>query len=173
MMELFRELAEPGRRSVTVVTHATKNLELLDKVCVMGRGGELCLLRPARRRQGLLRAPTFDGIYSALDRRPATEWRREFEAERGESLPTLEEPAAASAPARPARPRPDVGRQSALLARRYLKLMVRDRRNLAILLGQVPLIALAIAPALQGGRPPRRDRHQQRGAAALPAWSPR
>jgi ABC-type multidrug transport system ATPase subunit/pSer/pThr/pTyr-binding forkhead associated (FHA) protein len=145
LMEIFRDLAEPGRRSVTVVTHATKNLDLPDKVCVMGQGGELCYFGPPDDAKDFFAAPTFDGIYSALDRRPATEWRREFEAERGESLPTLEEPAAAPSPARPARPRPDVGRQSALLARRYLTLMVRDRRNLAILLGQVPLIALGIA----------------------------
>ena len=145
LMEIFRELAEPGRRSVTVVTHATKNLDLPDKVCVMGQGGELCYFGPPDDAKDFFAAPTFDGIYSALDHRPAAEWRRDFEAERNESLPTLEEPAAASAPARPARPRPDVGRQSALLARRYLTLMVRDRRNLAILLGQVPLIALGIA----------------------------
>ena len=145
LMEIFRELAEHGRRSVTVVTHATKNLDLPDKVCVMGQGGELCYFGPPDDAKDFFAAPTFDGIYSALDHRPAAEWRREFEAERNESLPTLEEPAAASAPARPARPRPDVGRQSALLARRYLTLMVRDRRNLAILLGQVPLIALGIA----------------------------
>jgi len=112
---------------------------------VMGQGGELCYFGPPDDAKDFFAAPTFDGIYSALDHRPAAEWRRDFEAERNESLPTLEEPAAASAPARPARPRPDVGRQSALLARRYLTLMVRDRRNLAILLGQVPLIALGIA----------------------------
>jgi ABC-type multidrug transport system ATPase subunit/pSer/pThr/pTyr-binding forkhead associated (FHA) protein len=145
LMEIFRELAEPGRRSVTVVTHATKNLDLPDKVCVMGQGGELCFFGPPQEAKEFFATPTFDGIYSALDRRPAPEWRREFEAERGDALPTLEEPVAAPAAPRPARPRPDVGRQSTLLARRYLTLMVRDRRNLAILLGQVPLIALGIA----------------------------
>ncbi|HET6830629.1 MAG TPA: ATP-binding cassette domain-containing protein, partial [Solirubrobacterales bacterium] len=144
LMEIFRGLAEEGRRSVTVVTHATKNLDLPDRVCVMGQGGELCFFGPPEEAKDFFSASTYDGIYSALDRRPATEWRREFEAERGESLATLEEPVAAPA-ARPTRPRPDVGRQSALLARRYLTLMVRDRRNLAILLGQVPLIALGIA----------------------------
>jgi len=145
LMEIFRELAEPGRRSVTVVTHATKNLDLPDKVCVMGQGGELCFFGPPEEAKEFFAAPTFDGIYSALERRPAPQWRQEFEAERGEALPTLEEPAAAPSAPRQQRPRPDVGRQSTLLARRYLTLMVRDRRNLAILLGQVPLIALGIA----------------------------
>lgn len=149
LMEIFRELAEPGRRSVTVVTHATKNLDLPDKVCVMGQGGELCFFGPPEEAKEFFATPTFDGIYSALDERPAPEWRGEFEAERGDALPTLEEPAAAPAAPRPARPRPDVGRQSTLLARRYATLMVRDRRNLAILLGQVPLIALGIALLFQ------------------------
>ncbi|MCL4287361.1 MAG: FHA domain-containing protein [Thermoleophilia bacterium] len=145
LMEIFRELAEPGRRSVTVVTHATKNLDLPDKVCVMGQGGELCFFGPPEEAKEFFGTASFDGIYSALEGRPAPQWRREFEAERGEALPTLEEPAPAPSAPRPRRPRPDVGRQSTLLARRYLTLMVRDRRNLAILLGQVPLIALGIA----------------------------
>ena len=40
MMQLLRDLAERGR-AVAVVTHATKNLALCDRVVVMGRGGEL------------------------------------------------------------------------------------------------------------------------------------
>ena len=67
-MELFRELAEEGTRAVTVVTHATKNLDLADKVCVMGRGGELCFFGPpddAPRSSSA--STTFDGIYTALD----------------------------------------------------------------------------------------------------------
>ena len=46
MMQLFRDLAETGERAVAIVTHATKNLDLADRVCVMGQGGELTFLGP-------------------------------------------------------------------------------------------------------------------------------
>ena len=90
---------------------------------------------------------TYDGIYTALDQRPAAEWRREFEEAQAQLVSTHEadvELAEATAALGP-RPRPKTGRQGALLSRRYLKLIVRDRRNLALLLGQVPLLALGIA----------------------------
>ena len=45
MMELLRELAD-NARAVIVVTHATKNLGLCDKLVVMGRGGKLCFHGP-------------------------------------------------------------------------------------------------------------------------------
>ena len=145
MMELFRELAEPEARSVTMVTHATKNLGLTDRICVMGRGGELSYFGPPGEAKEFFEVAEYDGIYSALDRRPATEWRHEFEARR--QLPRAGRdggpPAAQPSPARPRRRR--TGAQASVLAQRYLKLMVRDRRNLLILLGQVPVIGLFIA----------------------------
>jgi ABC-type multidrug transport system ATPase subunit/pSer/pThr/pTyr-binding forkhead associated (FHA) protein/ABC-type multidrug transport system permease subunit len=145
MMELFRELAEENARSVTMVTHATKNLGLTDKICVMGRGGELTYFGPPAQACDFFEATTYDGIYSALDRRPATEWRREFE----DRWPPPVQPDGgppAEAPSRRRSPsRRRTGAQASVLAQRYLKLMVRDRRNLLILLGQVPLIALFVA----------------------------
>ena len=148
LMELFNDLAEPGKRAVTVVTHATKNLGLADKVCVMGQGGELSFLGPPGDAKEFFGVKTFDGIYTALEERPPAEWRREFEAEQARGDATAE--SSVEAPSRPppsagSRPRPAVGLQTSLLARRYAKLLVRDRRNLALLVGQVPLIALGIA----------------------------
>lgn len=150
LMELFRELAEEGRRAVIAVTHATKNLHLADKVCVMGVGGELSFFGPPEEAKAFFGVDTFDGIYTALETRPAAEWRARFEATQPEFLATVEEPD--RAPKKPPpRPQPNVGRQTWLLAQRYTKLLIRDRRNLMILLGQAPLIALGIALLFQKG----------------------
>jgi ABC-type multidrug transport system ATPase subunit/predicted component of type VI protein secretion system len=154
LMELLRDLAEEGRRAVTVVTHATKNLDLADRVCVMGQGGELTFLGPPANAKDFFAVGTYDGIYTALDERPVTEWRREFDQAQAELVATAEsdvEALPAAPPRRVSRPRPNVGRQASLLAHRYLKLLVRDRRNLALLLGQVPLIALGIALLFRQG----------------------
>jgi ABC-type multidrug transport system ATPase subunit len=154
LMELFADLAETGKRAVTVVTHATKNLDLADKVCVMGQGGELTFVGHPAEAKEFFDVGSYDGIYTALDQRPAEDWRREFQDAQAQSAATYEadvEPATA-APAPPSlRRRPRVGRHGSLLARRYLKLMVRDRRNLALLLGQVPLLALGIALLFNAG----------------------
>ena len=48
MMQLLRELSRGGR-AVAVVTHATKNLALCDRVVVMGRGGYLTFDGPPDR----------------------------------------------------------------------------------------------------------------------------
>lgn len=149
MMELFRELAEPGTRAVAVVTHATKNLGIADKICVMGRGGDLSFFGTPEDSRRFFGVDTYDGIYTALDERPAIEWRREFE--RSESFEPAGAPAAARSEPAPRAARPRAGPQAAVLARRYLKLLMRDRRNLAILLGQVPVIALGIALLFKGG----------------------
>ena len=152
MMELFRSLAADGSRAVTVVTHATKNLALADRICVMGRGGELSFFGTPAEAKAFFRTDTFDGIYQALDDRPATEWRREYEARH--APPPSEAGVVAAAPGATStargRKQPLVA-QAGILARRYARLMMRDTRNMLILLGQVPIIALAVALLFGGG----------------------
>ena len=147
MMELLRELANRSR-AVAVVTHATKNLRLCDRVAVMGRGGELTFFGTPAEALEFFEADDFDGIYGALDATEALEWRRRFE-----SRPRVEvagdgvgEVGSAIGPS-PAR----IGRrangrrallQTRVLVHRYCRLILRDRRNLALLVGQAPLLGL-------------------------------
>ena len=65
-MELLRGLADNGR-AVIVVTHATKNLALCDKVIVMGRGGHLAFHGSPSEAIGFFGVPDFDEIYTALE----------------------------------------------------------------------------------------------------------
>jgi ABC-type multidrug transport system ATPase subunit len=142
MMELLRQLAN-GKRAVTVVTHATKNLRACDRLVVMGRGGELDFFGTPAEALEFFGVETYDEIYRALKDRPSAEWRRLYEAGAGGRHD--------AAPAVPAStdPAPVAGRrilpQARVLAARYVRLLARDRRNLLILLGQVPLLALGMA----------------------------
>jgi len=147
MMQLLRDLAD-GSRTVVLVTHGTASLSMCDEVIVMGRGGHLCFQGPPDAALAFFGATRFEDVYGKLEERPAEEWRARFAelATAPEALPAL--PAPAEEPAGPA-PRP-LGRQIRVLAARYATLFVRDRRNALILLGQVPLIALACA-GLFGG----------------------
>ena len=134
MMELFRKLAD-GSRGVALVTHATKNLALCDRVVVMGRGGHLVFDGTPADALGFFGVDGYDGIYTALDEAPAGHWP---EHEAGD------EPAPASADGEDV----ELGRgstitQTAVLVNRYLKLLLRDGKNLALLIGQAPILALA------------------------------
>ena len=154
MMELFRNLARPGSRAVVVVTHATKNLGLCDRLAVVGRGGELCFFGRPDEGLGFFGVDVYDDIYTALARRPAREWRTDFEDRARAHTPThaatpeaVPEPGPAGSP----RARQRGGPQLRVLVERYLRLLARDGRNLAILLGQVPIIALGIAYLFKAG----------------------
>lgn len=158
LMELFRQLASEGARAVVLVTHATRNLRLCDRLVVMGRGGDLCFSGSPGEALRFFGAEDYDEIYTRLDDRPAVEWRREFEARHRRptaeaadgSAPAPTAPAGAGAEASGAR-RVRGLTQARVLVGRYARLFVRDRRNLAILLGQAPLIALGIALLFQTG----------------------
>ena len=73
MMELFRKLAD-GSRGVALVTHATKNLALCDRVVVMGRGGRLVFDGPPADALPFFGVQTYDAIYTTLDEAPAERW---------------------------------------------------------------------------------------------------
>jgi len=171
MMALLRELADRSR-AVGVVTHATKNLDMCDKVAVMARGGEMSFYGSPEEGLDFFGVKDYDGIYSVLEERSSVErsvpgrtqedapapgpLRERHEVvrrpERDESAPRTEGDELGPRPARgepapraPRLKRRRFGRQARVLARRYLQVFARDRRNLLILLGQVPLLALAIA----------------------------
>ena len=147
-MSLFRELATETR-SVVLVTHATQNLGLCDRLVVMGRGGRLAFSGTPAQALEFFGVESFDKLYSALASRPALEWSRRYRAKHVEgaaALPTPESPVTAQ----PARPRAALRRQAAILTGRYLRTFGRDRRNVLILFGQVLLTALALIVLFQG-----------------------
>jgi ABC-type multidrug transport system ATPase subunit/pSer/pThr/pTyr-binding forkhead associated (FHA) protein len=158
MMQLLRALSRGGR-AVAVVTHATKNLALCDRVVVMGRGGIRTFDGPPSEATRFFDVDDYDGIYTALPKRAPAEWSGTYESrkERGEG-PQAPEPSSAPPGPRPARLRAIP--QLRVLVSRYLKLVRRDRRNLLLLLGQAPILA-AFGVALfrsglfdrQGGAP--------------------
>ncbi|MBO3457916.1 ATP-binding cassette domain-containing protein [Aetokthonos hydrillicola Thurmond2011] len=71
MMKLLRELADQGR-TVVLVTHATANIEVCDRITFMGRGGKLCYFGPPQQALNFFEMPStdlkyFSDIYIKLD----------------------------------------------------------------------------------------------------------
>jgi ABC-type multidrug transport system ATPase subunit/ABC-type multidrug transport system permease subunit len=143
MMALLHDLAERSR-AVVVVTHATKSLDVCGKIVVMGRGGRLCFHGSPAEALTFFGAESFDDIYAQLDRRPAEEWQSKL-AQNGtrQVIPELERDQAQPEQATRGR-RGRFWAHAFVLTHRYVRLFMRDRRNMLILLLQVPLLALAI-----------------------------
>jgi ABC-type multidrug transport system ATPase subunit len=143
MMALLRELSD-NSRAVIVVTHATKSLGLCDKLVVMGRGGVLCFQGSPDEALGFFGVKSYDDIYPSLEERDPREWQQRFAA--GSSTGMMRAQRNGARPARPARRvRGSIVQQARVLTSRYTRLFLRDRRNVIILLGQIPILGLAVA----------------------------
>jgi ABC-type multidrug transport system ATPase subunit/ABC-type multidrug transport system permease subunit len=142
MMTLLRELAGSSR-AVTVVTHATKSLGLCQKLVVMGRGGMLCFQGTPDEALEFFEADTYDDIYLSLASREPAEWQQRYIAQ-GRAMPVRAEADEEPEPER-SRARGGILNQARILTARYVKLFLRDRRNVFILLGQIPILGLAVA----------------------------
>jgi ABC-type multidrug transport system ATPase subunit len=144
MMRLFRELADHSR-GVALVTHATKNLSLCDRVVAIAPGGVLAFDGSPADALTFFEVDDFDGIYTALEETPGTQWRRRFEQSTRTGAP-----APAAAPSQTAARqhgrrggRRRLWRQTRTLTGRYAKLIRRDRRNLLLLLLLPPVLGAA------------------------------
>ena len=131
LMTTLRHLADLGR-GVIVVTHATSSLSLCDTVAVMAPGGHLLFSGAPRDMLDHFAVPAYDEVYGAID--------------------LTEVPPTPAAPlSRPTRPRTRLlsGRslfqRTRALTSRYAVTFRRDRRTLAILVGQAPVMAALIA----------------------------
>ena len=144
-----------------IVTHATASLALCDELVVMGAGGVLCFQGAPAEALRFFGVETYDGIYTALEQRPAEEWRRRHGGR---------DAAAEAAPPREpvAVPRRQALPQARVLTARYARAFRRDARNMAILLGQVPLIALALLGLFDADALLTERERQRRRAAAVP-----
>ena len=158
MMHLMRKVADTGK-TVILVTHATQNVTLCDKVVFMAPGGYLAFFGPPREALEFFGVETFADIYVLLGQPGAPEeWARRYaespyhtkyvDARIGRALAAQGRQRGLPPPA----VRPDQKLQRAqsisqfkTLTARYIATILKDNRNLAILLLQAPIIALLLA----------------------------
>jgi ABC transport system ATP-binding/permease protein len=168
LMQLMRRLADQGR-TIILITHATKNVMLADKVVFLARGGYLAWFGPPeealayfdqfrseRERRG--KDIEFDDIYNLLDdprQGTAAEWAERYQQhaayqenvreplkERLGSDQQQSPAVPAAAPARIQRPRQvSALRQFLILSARNIKILTRDRTSLILMLLIAPLLS--------------------------------
>ncbi len=179
-MQLMRRLADQGR-SIILITHATKNVMLADKVVFLARGGYLAWFGPPEeallyfdkfrteqeRRSGKIE---FDEIYSILgdqSRGTAEDWGERFHTStvydsyisqplnEQDQSPSGQLSAPAEAPGPKRKKQVSSWRQFLILSSRNTKILTRDRFGLILMLAAPPLVSLLdVILALVLGRDP-------------------
>ncbi len=154
MMALFRGLAERGA-TVVVSTHVTQNLRACDKVAWMARGGRLVFYGSPSEALRHFGVSQFGEVYDLLaEEDGVVHWSDAFTGspahrsnveQRLAAAPAADAGALAAANThRAKRAATAQTRQFVWLTFRYLEVMLRDSRNLALLLLQAPAIAVGL-----------------------------
>ncbi len=157
LMHTLRRLADGGR-TIVLITHATANIRVCDHIAFLV-AGKLIYFGPPSQALGFFGVDDFADIYAATTddaapSAPADHWQARYRESLQHQSYVVERPARA-----PARPTPEQhaekatrarvfarspSRQLAILCRRYAELMIADRRNLALLLAQAPVIGVLL-----------------------------
>jgi ABC-type multidrug transport system ATPase subunit/pSer/pThr/pTyr-binding forkhead associated (FHA) protein len=171
LMQLMRRLADQGR-TIVLITHATKNVMLADKVIFLARGGYLAWFGPPEealeyfdnhrsdreRRAGKIE---FDEIYAILDnpeKGKADEWADRYRQSQAYKKyvtePLKNKMGAANVPTVPesAQPTRKSGgaaskqisgwKQFKVLSARNIKILTRDKFALGLMLATAPVVSL-------------------------------
>lgn len=171
LMQLLRRLADQGR-TIVLVTHATKNIMLADKVLFLARGGYFSWFGPPNEaleyfdqyrseRDRRTSEMEFDKIYAileALHNGTPEEWAKRYQVHsayqryivqplesKRQTLETDQRPSPAeTVPTGGPKVRRRVSslRQFLILSSRNLKIITRDRLSLILMLGAAPLVSL-------------------------------
>jgi ABC-type multidrug transport system ATPase subunit/pSer/pThr/pTyr-binding forkhead associated (FHA) protein/ABC-type multidrug transport system permease subunit len=157
MMLLMRKLADQGR-TIILVTHATANIKLCDRVVFLGRGGHLCYFGPPAEAFQFfeVKGDDFADIYNKLedsDKAPVN-WAAKYQnsTDYQRYIKNHLSPSGLHSNHQsniiPKQAKPSIWKQLSLLCQRYSKLVLRDPINLSLALLTAPigisLITLAI-----------------------------
>ncbi len=150
LMELFRRLADRGR-AVLVATHATASLDFCDEVVVL-QEGQTAYRGSSSGARSHLAAVAHDlrrtpgGGSDGPTGRPADTSPEPLDTPPSSAGAPDRSPAASVAAARtPVAASRPFGLELRVLTGRYCRTLARDRRTLALLLGQAPVIGVLIA----------------------------
>ncbi|NEQ40900.1 MAG: ATP-binding cassette domain-containing protein [Okeania sp. SIO3I5] len=160
MMQLLRKLANQGR-TIILVTHATANIRICDRVVFLGRGGRLCYFGSSREALNFFSVNTgdFADIYNELETSDENinEWVNNFRQSEYYrhyianhlSIDNIKPPTNLPPKKQP----PSFWQQLFILIQRYLKLIFRDPINLGLALLTAPIGILLILFAVGDKNP--------------------
>ena len=169
VMQLLRELADQGR-TIVLVTHATGNLEVCDRLAFLGLGGKLCYFGPPQEAFGFFDMPSkdfkyFADIYIKLNQGKQKEeislhvgqWAKRYlhSSEYYSYIKTSLSPGKNQQQSGDTSIHTGIspGKQLFLLSRRYWTLIERERYSLILCLIAGPITIILTALCLQDENP--------------------
>ncbi len=163
MMMLLRKLADSGK-TIVLVTHATENIDLCDYVCFLAKGGRMAYFGPPQKAKAFFNKANFAEIYGALEPVSTAKSdeveqfciykKREYESSVDyKTYISTQLKYNSSISGRISRPvkSGNMVRQFYWLCRRYTELLLSDRGNTLILLGQSLVIAVILCSFIYWG----------------------
>jgi ABC transport system ATP-binding/permease protein len=154
LMLLLRELSYKGK-TVVLVTHTLDNIHLCDAIVLLV-DGRLAYFGPAAEARAHFGIEHMPALYGRLKERAPEQWEASYAATDTHRR-RIAEPLAALAAEPPAadtrHARPGAGqlRQVRVLTARYLATLLRDGRNLGLMVAQAPVVAGLIGLSLLYG----------------------
>ena len=150
LMILFKRLSQDGRITI-MTTHLLEHADMFSKIAMMHYGRLIFFGTPDEARR-FFGANSIGSLYSKIKERPAEDWQTEFHATslhqqtvsqlRDQVLPSKRKEA--SVPVEVRESTREQLSQWGTISRRYLDIILRDKKNTGILLLQAPLIAFFI-----------------------------
>jgi ABC-type multidrug transport system ATPase subunit len=150
LMVLFKKLSQDGRITI-LTTHLLEHAMIFSRIVLM-HSGRLIFFGSPQDAINFFQVNTLSALYSRIKNRPAEEWQEEFQktethrkdidTARDQVLPSKRS-ASQTAERLPEGPSHQI-HQGATLSKRYLEIILRDRKNTGLLLAQAPLITFFI-----------------------------
>lgn len=140
LMRTLSKLSKEQEKTIIMVTHTINNLDLCDKVIIMGYGGRLCYCGSPAGIKDFFQTDDLVKVYDIITADPK-EWESRF---RMSGINQVSEHAAESN-GEAIKPRKVNGfTQLGILVRRYTTLIMNDMQRLALIFGQPLIIGLLL-----------------------------
>ena len=141
LMNTLKNMTKKNK-TVIVITHMTLNIGLCDKLIILGRGGWLCFFGTPQEALTFFNVTDFVDIYDQINSY-AQQWQDYFLNSRKDFIEYAPQAGAGKQTAE--KNKYSALHQFGVLCRRYLSLIISDKRRLMMLLVQAPLLGLLLA----------------------------
>lgn len=138
-MKILQDLAQSGT-TVVMVTHKPEDLAFMDSVIFMAEGGYLVYNGPADAYKEYFQVQTAVAVYANISGPPAKKWIERFRGKPNSSTSGEN----TDRPRLHKRSNKSSLSQFYWLSARFLRIKTNDLLNVAILIGQAPIIALLV-----------------------------
>lgn len=146
LMKVLKNMTRAGK-TIILVTHSTLHLSYCDKIAFMGKGGNLCFFGNEAEALHFFETKDIVEIYGKITEE-SSYWSEKY----SKSYPPQDDSKQNGQQKNHITKRSEKQslRQLRILSKRYIKLLLNDRKRLLILLLQAPLLALLISFVADG-----------------------